>query len=749
MSAGTSSATGSQAIPAHVGSSHGALHGDSGTLFPAKSTACPHPSHIPSILSHHSSTRPAISLEFFPPKTSSGLQNLYARILRMKTQCGPSWMQVTWGAGGSTQNISMVLAGRVHKGLLRPADLDWTRWKSPSLEGESRNKTLEEREIEAIVEAPANDELATECCLHLTCTNVSREALDITLKQARAIGIRNLLALRGDPPRGSEYWTPSDNRFQHAEDLVRYIRSGHGDWFSIGVAGYPEGHTDSLTPSGEAEIPVLLSKQRAGASFIVTQLFYDVSLYHSWLANARAAGITIPIIPGVMPIQNYTSFRRITGLCKIQVPQELRRRLEDPTPEEIASAQSSGAAAAQGKEQRDKINVRNDDARVKEVGIEWSREMCRLMWRESVKSREERGAMEESLHRNHAAFHMCTLNLEKSVTRILHDLSWAGPSQMTNKASTHDAAFAENTLATNGTNAADSGSARSVAKLHATLNDSLSVSAPAALWDEFTNGRYGDSRSPAFGEIDGYGVSLKVPPADALRVWRTPVTEGDISALFVAYLSGEIQAIPWCDIPILNETQAIREELLSLNRAPSASLGQGDHSTIGKGWWTVGSQPAIDGVDSLEPTFGFGPKGGYIFQKAFVEFFVDEEQMLALCRRVEESDGLVGLLAGNREGNFKTTLEPNAVNAVTWGVFPGQEIAQSTIIEEESFKAWRDEAFEIWAEWELLFPQGSPTQRLLKSIGDNKWLVTVIHHDFKDPGALWRFLGCGRSEHSH
>ncbi|PWN48689.1 hypothetical protein IE53DRAFT_370397, partial [Violaceomyces palustris] len=93
-------------------------------------------------------------------------------------------------------------------------------------------------------------------------------------------------------------------------------------------------------------------------------------------------------------------------------------------------------------------------------------------------------------------------------------------------------------------------------------------------------------------------------------------------------------------------------------------------------------------------------------------------------------------------GDFETNMEQGEANTVTWGVFPGKEIVQSTIIEEDSFKAWRDEAIAIWAEWELLFPKPSKTRRLLKTIGDERWLVTVIHHDYKNVEALWDFLGC-------
>ena len=172
--------------------------------------------------------------------------------------------------------------------------------------------------------------------------------------------------------------------------------------------------------------------------------------------------------------------------------------------------------------------------------------------------------------------------------------------------------------------------------------------------------------------------------------------------------------------------------LLHLNSPPSAG---------GKAWWTVGSQPAVDGCDSTDPTFGFGPQGGYIFQKAFVELFMNENDKNALVQMIQESPTPVTYFAGKCDPTtFETNLTTSGLNTVTWGVFPGTEVAQSTIIEEASFRAWRDEAFAIWREWELLFPPNSATRSLLRRIHDERWLVTVVQHDYKDPQGLWRLL---------
>lgn len=574
------------------------------------------------------------SLEFFPPKTSEGLANLFARIHRMAGNLRPGWVHVTWGASGSTRNSSLELAVRVQKGILDPV-VPW--------------------DTEEADAAPSGTN-GCDVCLHLTCTNVERTILDATLAQAKRAGIRNILALRGDPPRGEEYWIASDTRFQHAIDLVRYIRAQHGDYFCIGVAGYPEGFTEETQCDVFRDLDFLKQKQDAGAQFIVTQFFYDVDLFVRWVQLCRKRGITIPIIPGIMPIQNYSSFRRMTNLCHVTTPPDLIQALEQ---------------------------VRMDDAQVKDFGVQFAEQTIAKIKKET----------------DIRAFHIYTLNLEKSVTRVVNALQ------------TPDAAAP-------------------VAPKSPTSN--WPTVSGWETWDEFPNGRYGDARSPAFGELDGYGASLKVAPEEATRLWGAPVDEDDIAELFAAYVSGKLSCIPWCDIPVWDETVQLLPTLLRLNQPKREG---------GKSWWTVGSQPAVDGIDSGDPTFGFGPSNGFIFQKSFVELFVTDAEKEALVKAIDASAAPVTYFAGTCDPEtFETNVEANGLNAVTWGVFPGKEVAQSTIIEEQSFRAWCEEAFAIWSEWELLFPARSATRKLLRSIHDTRWLVTVVHHDYKDPDALWKLL---------
>ena len=200
--------------------------------------------------------------------------------------------------------------------------------------------------------------------------------------------------------------------------------------------------------------------------------------------------------------------------------------------------------------------------------------------------------------------------------------------------------------------------------------------------------------------MDGYGVGLKLPPAEALKQWGEPTTLKDVSRIFSSYLSGTLPSIPWSEEPLRAETSSISSALQRLNH---------EHH-----WWTVGSQPAVDGAPSAHPVHGFGPRGGYVYQKAFVEFFLspadlDEferrsgEEEHARVARGDGDEGAIKWFASNRAGAWKTNMHKGDVNAVTWGVFGGKEIVTTTLIEEMSFRAWSEEAFAIWKEWSLLY----------------------------------------------
>lgn len=613
----------------------------------------------------------------------------------------PLFVTVTWGAGGSTATRSLELAEICQRQL----------------------------------------QLTT--CLHLTCTNMSRALVDSALEEAKVLGIRNILALRGDPPRSEEYNMHGDDdsnkEFTFAVDLVRYIREYHGDYFCVGVAGYPEGHpADSYQDiqDPKVDLPWLVEKTQAGADFIMTQLTYDIDAYTRYeqlLRNHESGAFkTIPIVPGLMPVHSYKILTRVTKLSHVKIPPPILAKFEE---------------------------AKHDDDAVKRLGVDILVELVESM--KKLPTPVSRG------------FHFYTLNLEKTVSFILErcklipnysgddavevseDISLlnveAAKKSNRRRASSmsslpHNRVIVDKVSepsskdsVTHETAAASAGLPAQPPDRNTTLqiSEGLGALGREATWDDFPNGRWGDARSPAFGEIDGYGPSLHVGPSVAHRIWGYPVSPDDISKLFRRHVSGDLYMVPWSeggaeeDTSGLNaETETIRPELLAL---------------INKNWWTLASQPAVNGVRSDDPVFGWGPPGeGFVFQKPFVELFCPASDFKNTLKPLLNHHGHEKLawFATNASGDFESSLpaettdtepvemNPNNVNAVTWGVFRGKEIITPTIIEEVSFRAWGDEAFRIWDEWRRIYPRNSATERFLEETKRNVWLVCVVSQDF-------------------
>jgi methylenetetrahydrofolate reductase (NADPH) len=607
----------------------------------------------------------------------------------------PLFVTVTWGAGGSTATKSLELAEICQR------------------------------------------QLGLTTCLHLTCTNMSRSLIDDALEQAKVLGIRNILALRGDAPRSEEYrdegQQPEDDSnkdFTWAIDLVRYIRKQYGDYFCIGVAAYPEGHSDESHPEHQdptRDLPYLVEKTAAGADFLMTQLFFDVEAYDKFetMLREHESGVfkTIPIIPGLLPIQSYQILRRVTKLSHAKLPEDMLARLDA---------------------------VKGDDELVKQVGVKVLSEVI-----EHIKTRPNPGPR---------GFHFYTLNLEKAVSHILEDchlipqpLSDDDDDEAIDVTPAINLTPPEGTLPTKHRrrlSSVNSGSQNrviisrpSAAKsshpsyevpeteaglLKGPINtraNTLAISegegslGREATWDDFPNGRWGDARSPAFGEIDGYGPTLHVSTPQALKLWGHPVGRDDISKLFRRHIEGDLDALPWSEQGLSPETRTISKELLALN---------------GKGWWTVASQPAVNGVKSTDPVFGWGPRNGFVFQKPFVEFFIPSADWEALQPRLKAHEQIT-YFAGNAAGDFEASSE-EGVNPVTWGTFAGKEIVTPTIIEAVSFRSWLEEAWSIWREWQRIYPVKSETGKLLGELRSDLWLVNVIWGDFVEGQGLWELL---------
>lgn len=228
-------------------------------------------------------------------------------------------------------------------------------------------------------------------------------------------------------------------------------------------------------------------------------------------------------------------------------------------------------------------------------------------------------------------------------------------------------------------------------------------------WDEFPNGRWGDSRSPAFGELDAYGIGLKGSNEQNIKLWGKPQSLRDISNIFVRFLNDDLGSLPWSEWPVTEEAGAIRSELIDLNQ---------------RGLLTITSQPSVNGVKSSHPIHGWGPHGGYVYQKAYLELLISPSLIAELIDRIDQNTNIT-FYSVNKDGDLRTNAPSDGPNAVTWGVFPGKEIVQPTIVETISFLAWKDEAFRLGSDWANCHPARSASRELIEGIMNNWYLINI------------------------
>jgi methylenetetrahydrofolate reductase (NADPH) len=274
---------------------------------------------------------PAISFEFFPPKDQEGVDRLFATVADL-APFAPAYVSVTYGAGGSTRQLTVDLVGRIQR------------------------------------------EVGIEAMAHLTCVGATQAELGGVLDQLEQKGVQNIIALRGDPPKGSSTFVTHEGGFSNASQLVAFAKR-HGK-FCIAGACYPEKHPEAS--SLETDMQMLKRKVDAGAEFLITQLFFDNADYFAFVEKARALGITVPIIAGIMPVTNVSQIKRFTALCGARMPEALMHKLEP---------------------------VAADADAVGEIGVQHAVEQCR-----------------ELLAKGAPGVHFYTLNRSKATVEILRRL---------------------------------------------------------------------------------------------------------------------------------------------------------------------------------------------------------------------------------------------------------------------------------------------------------------------------------------
>ena len=276
-----------------------------------------------------------ISCEFFPPRDAEGIPAVLRAVERVRGY-NPDFVSVTYGAGGSTRAFTEEITTT----LKRETDL--------------------------------------EVMAHLTCVAQTREEVHQVLERLDEAGIENLIALRGDPPRGQTDFVPAEGGFQYATELLRHVRDNFD--FGLAAACYPEGHTES--PDLITDIKYAKLKVDQGAEFLITQLFYDNQDLFRMVERAEKAGINVPIVPGILPILSTAQIRRFTALCGAKIPAALDRQLD---------------------------KFAEDDDAVRELGIEHATEQVRDLWDQGV-----------------PGVHFFVLNRSYSVSSILDNLNLPG-----------------------------------------------------------------------------------------------------------------------------------------------------------------------------------------------------------------------------------------------------------------------------------------------------------------------------------
>ena len=276
-----------------------------------------------------------ISFEFFPPRTAEGIPGVLDTVGELTAYC-PDFISVTYGAGGSTRQFTEEITVQAKKSS------------------------------------------GVEVMAHLTCAGQTVEELDDVLQRLEEAAIENVIALRGDPPRGAEQFTVTEGGFSHASDLVSHICANYE--FGIAAACYPEGHTEAVSLEQDLEYAKL--KVDNGAEFLITQLFFDNDDYFAFADRAAAAGISVPVVPGVLPVLSASQIRRFTALCGSKIPPKLDAELD---------------------------RLADDDESVRELGIEYATGQVEELWAAGV-----------------PGVHFYVLNRSYSVSNILDRLALPG-----------------------------------------------------------------------------------------------------------------------------------------------------------------------------------------------------------------------------------------------------------------------------------------------------------------------------------
>jgi methylenetetrahydrofolate reductase (NADPH) len=484
--------------------------------------------------------------------------------------------------------------------------------------------------------------------------------------------------------------------FPHAVDLVKFVRKEFGDFFGVAVAAYPEGHSEDRNE--QEALNHLKEKVEAGADLIITLAVFDTQVFLDFCSKCRAKGIHCPILPGIMPVHSYTQFSR--RLLSYKGASQLGDQLKA---------------------------VKNDDAEVQRIASAWTVHLIKQLLRGGVRG-----------------IYIYSMNLESPVVRIVEGTGLTGRTRLLHEFG--------------GVNGASSTPAESIpTHWRRSRSDeevrpifwagrTNSYLARTSQWDEFPNGRWSSMASPAFRNDTTYHTQLAVSAhAKQCCRFRQVTSLEDICQTFLAFLDGQSK-LPWAEDELSAEAGLLMDDVLKPFNA--------------RGLFTINSQPPVNGASSTNKVVGWGPVGGYVYQKQYLEFFVSPANLqivlevfgkfpslsylgmnstksVVVSNHSAARTGSVGSKDDSRTTSTPPSLGPSSsptsntakdsVTALTWGVFPGREIVQPTIHSTAAFVAWVEEAFSLW---EAAFDNGVAIPPIITEIRQNWVLLNVVDNDF-------------------
>lgn len=383
-----------------------------------------------------------------------------------------------------------------------------------------------------------------------------------------------------------------------------------------------------------------------------------------------------------MPIQSYDSLRHLVKLSKLNIPQEILDAIQP---------------------------IKDDDKAIRSYGVNYTAKMVT----ELLESGEVPGIHFYTLNREVATVEVLqTTNLWATEPVCSRSLPWKPSANVKRMREDVRPIF---------------WATRQKSYLHRTSE-----------WDEFPNSRWGNSAAASFGDLSDYHLFYlrnRTKKDTLLKMWGEELNSAnDVFDVFVSYISGEnnangvkVNMLPWNEDELAPETSVVCDDLLMLNRS---------------GILTINSQPHVNAAKSTDPIFGWGGAGGYIYQKAYLEFFTREEIVNCLLEVLKTDYPNVSYHVVDHKGKVdKISEDLYSPIAVTWGVFPGKEIIQPTVVDPVSFQIWKDEAFALWQhQWARLYAEGSPSRQIIDEIHDNYLLVNLVDNDFVAGNCLFEAL---------